>query len=994
MAAGCFGDGKATLVVHEDGTATITTAVQAVSSDKLGATQSDAATEWTIYEDTEAFLSSSSGKSTSINRVYARVDATKTVRGRKKPSKLSFTIPDNEQNVVATRMYISVMSVYQDACIGIDWANVTKVSDDTSASTTVDRKYVVMADADQALTYMREGMTLTLPDAVADNEDFKQNENADQVVLDEKLDADATVAGGTLDLNGHTLNQGTNLITLEGDTTITDSSEDKSGVLESTKEKGASVSDQTSVFVKKALTMDGITFIGQVGNHLTDVDTAQYTQTGLPSLSVTVKDSKLSSPAIFDGCVKFSLKAGVDFTAENSTFSSNITLKNNSGKINIKDSSTQSISFGVSEGSAGTDTEAILNNCKVNGLISGGVDTLSVKDTEVTGGTAGALKIDTEKSAVLENVTATSGYNRKGTIFVTSSNIGDVIIESGSYVNTGRNSYALYSEGVPITVNGGYFKGVKGAVYGAYDTPEGTDLKEVTEGEYSGYYTLQKVEEETGTIYVAEIYDAEGKKVKSIKESDAAYILAKAKAGQTVKLMGDVTVEETLNSYRDIVLDLNGHQLTTLGLSPAANLTVKDSSAEKAGKLKTTVVLFAQTGSPEIHLEGIQAEASYIGYGVGSVEIKDSEITGVTAFNYAGETVIYDVRSSKWQFADGVDGKSLLEGVVRTSRYTITYDESTGYYTVAPMALADAFEKVEALDEADYTADSWKAVKDLYDEADAWADEDVTKEESDALAAKLEAAIAALVKAPTEEETKAADEAAEEAKKVKASDYTEESYKKVEEAMKALEAAKADPNTSAADLAKAVEALNDAVKGLVKAEKKSDNNNNKNNNNNNNTNNNSNKNNGSTAAKIKVGQTVTVKGLKYKVTSVSAKGGAVAFTGLKNKKAKKAVIPATVKVNGVTCKVTSIAANACKNCKKLKSVTIGTNVASIGNKAFYGCKSLKKITVKSTKIKKVGKKALYGINKKAVIKVPKKKYKAYKKVFKNKGQKKTVKIKK
>ena len=35
-----------------------------------------------------------------------------------------------------------------------------------------------------------------------------------------------------------------------------------------------------------------------------------------------------------------------------------------------------------------------------------------------------------------------------------------------------------------------------------------------------------------------------------------------------------------------------------------------------------------------------------------------------------------------------------------------------------------------------------------------------------------------------------------------------------------------------------------------------------------------------------------------------------------------------------------------------------------------------------------------GINKKAVIKVPSKKYKAYKKVFKGKGQAKTVTIKK
>ena len=40
-----------------------------------------------------------------------------------------------------------------------------------------------------------------------------------------------------------------------------------------------------------------------------------------------------------------------------------------------------------------------------------------------------------------------------------------------------------------------------------------------------------------------------------------------------------------------------------------------------------------------------------------------------------------------------------------------------------------------------------------------------------------------------------------------------------------------------------------------------------------------------------------------------------------------------------------------------------------------------------------GAKALKGINKKAVIKVPAKKLKVYKKLFKGKGQAKTVKIK-
>jgi len=49
--------------------------------------------------------------------------------------------------------------------------------------------------------------------------------------------------------------------------------------------------------------------------------------------------------------------------------------------------------------------------------------------------------------------------------------------------------------------------------------------------------------------------------------------------------------------------------------------------------------------------------------------------------------------------------------------------------------------------------------------------------------------------------------------------------------------------------------------------------------------------------------------------------------------------------------------------------------------------------VKGKKLKMVGKQALKGINKHAVVRVPKAKKKAYKALFKGKGQKKSVKVK-
>lgn len=82
----------------------------------------------------------------------------------------------------------------------------------------------------------------------------------------------------------------------------------------------------------------------------------------------------------------------------------------------------------------------------------------------------------------------------------------------------------------------------------------------------------------------------------------------------------------------------------------------------------------------------------------------------------------------------------------------------------------------------------------------------------------------------------------------------------------------------------------------------------------------------------------------------------------------------------------SIGAGAFRNCKNLKSVVIGKGVKGIPARAFGGCKALKRITIKSGKLKKAGRNAFKGIHAKAVIKVPKAKLKAYKKLLKNKGQ--------
>ena len=160
-------------------------------------------------------------------------------------------------------------------------------------------------------------------------------------------------------------------------------------------------------------------------------------------------------------------------------------------------------------------------------------------------------------------------------------------------------------------------------------------------------------------------------------------------------------------------------------------------------------------------------------------------------------------------------------------------------------------------------------------------------------------------------------------------------------------------------------------------------------------------------------------GAIYRVTSSDSKNPTVEYKKTDDIVGGNVKIKSSVKVLGITYKITAIAANTFKNnkkitsvtigsnvtsigksafekCAKLKSVTLSKNVESIGKNAFKDCKKLKKITIKSTKLDADGVKkgAFSGINKKVVVKVPKSKYSAYKKLLRSKGLNKKTKIKK
>ena len=188
-----------------------------------------------------------------------------------------------------------------------------------------------------------------------------------------------------------------------------------------------------------------------------------------------------------------------------------------------------------------------------------------------------------------------------------------------------------------------------------------------------------------------------------------------------------------------------------------------------------------------------------------------------------------------------------------------------------------------------------------------------------------------------------------------------------------------------------------------------------------------------------VGEKASSGSLVYEKTSASA----VSVVGTTSKSLKRATVPKKVKLSdGRSYKVTAIAAGAFRGRARLASVTVRADVASIGANAFKGCKrlatvkvatrklrsigagafrgcralkrlslpstalrsiggscfrgcaKLKSLTLKTAKLKKVGARALKGTAGRLVVRVPKKRVKAYRRLLAKAGLPSKAKVRK
>ena len=148
-----------------------------------------------------------------------------------------------------------------------------------------------------------------------------------------------------------------------------------------------------------------------------------------------------------------------------------------------------------------------------------------------------------------------------------------------------------------------------------------------------------------------------------------------------------------------------------------------------------------------------------------------------------------------------------------------------------------------------------------------------------------------------------------------------------------------------------------------------------------------------TAKPAKKNTELTKGTVMYRVTTADPQDPRVRYVSNTDTAAKSVTIPSTVTIDGVKYKVTRIDDSAFASNTNLTSVTIGSNVIAIGSKAFYKCKNLSRVKINSKVLTGIGSKAFSGIKNNAIFYAYRSKLKTYQSKIKKSGISTTIRLK-
>lgn len=330
-------------------------------------------------------------------------------------------------------------------------------------------------------------------------------------------------------------------------------------------------------------------------------------------------------------------------------------------------------------GSAGTGTNGcqLLKNNKItfkNGSFVGATEGSKPADDTPDWHGAPAIMIQNYCDLTLENMIVTGGDE---TVYTFSNNCGNTVIKD-STINAGKAKgygsgpfafdvcrYSTYPS-VSVTVQGSSVINGDVEISGTIGEGQSRQLN-IEDGTFNGRFIVSNTPANisiTGgkfssdvSAYVAEGYvQNENGTVEQLGETNAvakiddtyyktlADAVAAAQSGATVKLLANINGQTVIPADKNIVLDLNGKTMTHTGttLYNSGTLVVKDSSADKSGKIVSTGnvgIGVNHNSTTTIEYANIQAQEGAVitGYATGAtITIEDGVFTALDNAVVAG----------------------------------------------------------------------------------------------------------------------------------------------------------------------------------------------------------------------------------------------------------------------------------------------------------------------------------------------------------------------